>query len=249
MKLKNINRGLVLGGVLILGVVGYVGKGQYDFRNDKPVIKQTVEECINDLVKSNKGDETQLLESWKSWVNSYYVEYTNEKDYSFKKSEFLKEISAWESSPFTGTITDGRCEVGDITISKYGEHGAKVSVNYSLYYEFIGEDARYMSFYGTWNLGNVAVYYDEYGNEIKSDENTKYSVSYDGNAELYMIETENGWKIASSDCSDFSGETKTLDDDSSVVDTSATDTKTDDSSAADSQQTESKAEEVSESGE
>lgn len=63
VKLRNINRGLVLGGVLALGVVCYSVYDNNQFKTSKPEIEQTMRDYIADLTSANVGSSDKLKKS------------------------------------------------------------------------------------------------------------------------------------------------------------------------------------------
>ena len=76
LKLRNINRGLVLGGVLALGVVCYTVYDNNQFKTSKPEIEQTMRDYIADLTSANVGSSDKLKSQLTDFVNKHYTDYT-----------------------------------------------------------------------------------------------------------------------------------------------------------------------------
>ena len=97
MKLRNINRGLVLGGVLALGVVCYSVYDNNQFKTSKPEIEQTMRAYIADLTSANVGSSDKLKSQLTDFVNKNYTDYTtSDNEYASSKSGLLDEINQAE---------------------------------------------------------------------------------------------------------------------------------------------------------
>lgn len=213
MKLKNINRGLVLGGVLIVGTVCYVVYGNHAFKKNIPDIEKTAEQSITAMAESNIGELKDNYGRWRGFVGNYMTDYRNQNDYSIKKSDIISEIqSEYGFGENIGTITAAQAEITDISVSKSGKTGATVNVGYSMYFEYSGSAPVALTFNGITYLDDNYEY-DEYGNEIPNEYDGSYAETISGNAELYMIKESDGWKIASmNDYHGYSSSVRKLDD-------------------------------------
>ncbi|MBO5448596.1 MAG: hypothetical protein J5994_04650 [Ruminococcus sp.] len=189
MKLRNLNRGLILGGALIIGTAVYVVKENSDFKKNVPDIEDTVKESLCALAESNAAEQEKLEGRWRNFVSTYMTDYTNENDYSYKKQDVLREIN-YNSKGGDGEITKAAAEVKNISVSKSGSNGANVEFEYSLYYEYTGESPIYMNF---WGINFLA---DSFYGEPSVTNAAKSKVTFDGRASFYMLETSEGWKIA-----------------------------------------------------
>ena len=97
VKLRNINRGLVLGGVLALGVVCYTVYDNNQFKTSKPEIEQTMRDYIADLTSANVGSSDKLKSQLTDFVNKHYADYTtSDNEYASSKSGLLEEINQAE---------------------------------------------------------------------------------------------------------------------------------------------------------
>ena len=94
VKLRNINRGLVLGGVLALGVVCYSVYDNNQFKTSKPEIEQTMRDYIADLTSANVGSSDKLKSQLTDFVDKHYTDYTiSDNEYASSKSGLLDEIT------------------------------------------------------------------------------------------------------------------------------------------------------------
>lgn len=235
MKLKRINRGLVLGAVLIVGTAIYVAADNSRFKSNKKDIIAAAENFTQALASSNEGDEQQINDQWKQIIKDYYTDYSNENDYNFTKSDILSEMNNNYYYNNMGHITKCIAETSNFSVSKYGTNGAKVTFDCSFYFEYDKECPPWLSFDGLWSLDGGSNY-DENGNLILSKEPVAFTETIEESVELYMINTDNGWKVASSNAnmsSSYSEDvTDELAEDDSLTDESLADENTSSSPAS-----------------
>lgn len=234
VKLRNINRGLVLGGVLVLGVVCYTVYENNQFKTSKPEIEQTVRDYIADMTNSNVGSGDILKNQWTDFVNGYYADYTNNTDDGITKAELLEQINHTDVATQNGDITSAEYDIKDMTINKSGADGAKVTMTYNVCYDVSKGDPNFITTSGisAMSSGN----YTNSDNYEPSKSSYKAVLSYDS-TEFYLIRTSDGWKIATSDDYGY-GEDYSFDDDNtdsdSVADESAVDSEVVSDSSAES---------------
>lgn len=219
MKLRNINRGLVLGGVLALGVVCYTVYENDQFKTSKPEIEQTMRDYIADMTTANVGGSDVLKSQWTDFVNEHYTDYTtSDNEYASSKSGLLEEINQAEVATQGGDITSVEYDIKEMSINKSGADGAKVIMIYNVCYDVTKGDPTFLTTSGinTMTSGN----YTNSDNYEPSTSSYKAIFSYEY-AEFYLLRTSDGWKIATS--SDYGyGEDYTFDDENtdSVADES-----------------------------
>lgn len=210
MKLRNINRGLVLGGVLALGVVCYTVYENNQFKTSKPEIEQTMRDYIADMTNANIGSGDTLKSQWTDFVNEHYTDYTNNTEEGVAKTDLLDQINHTDVTVQTGDITSAEYDIKDISISKSGADGAKVTMAYNVCYDISKGDPNFINASGISAMSS--------GNYTNSDDyepsksSYKAVLSYDS-TEFYLIRTSDGWKIATSDDYGY-GEDYSFDDDS-----------------------------------
>lgn len=194
MKLRNINRGLVLGAVLTVGVVCYAVYDHNTFKANKPEIEETVESYVKAIAESNVGKAEALNSQWTELVNDKFTDYAGNDDYGVTKTDILSEINGTTvKSSQAGEITSAESNIKNISISKSGADGAKVNFSYSICYEVTYGDPYFMSFSGlsSFNSGDYSA------NDVYEPSRSPYKAFFDGYAEFYLIRTGDGWKIAS----------------------------------------------------
>lgn len=209
MKLRNINRGLVLGGVLALGVVCYSVYDNNQFKTSKPEIEQTMRDYIADLTNANVGSSDKLKSQLTDFVNEHYADYTtSDNEYASSKSGLLEEINQAEVATQGGDITSAEYDIKEMSINKSGADGAKVIMIYNVCYDVSKGDPTFLTTNGinTMTSGN----YTNSDSYEPSSSSYKAIFSYEY-AEFYLLHTSDGWKIATS--SDYGyGEDYTFDD-------------------------------------
>lgn len=212
MKLRNVNRGLVLGAVLVLGTAVYVGVDNARFKDSKPEIEETVKKSVEAITQSNIGQADQIESNWHKLLADYFTGYSNIHDYGTTRDYIYSEISGGNIvEEDMGRITKAMSEVSNISISKSGSDGATVEFEFSSYYEYTGSSPAYMSFNGL-NFLDGGDSYDEYGNPILGDENAVYGETVSGEASMYLLKTDSGWKIASMENYGYGIDIKRLDE-------------------------------------
>ena len=196
MKLRNINRGLVLGGVLALGVVCYSVYDNNQFKTSKPEIEQTMRDYIADLTSANVGSSDKLKSQLTDFVDKHYADYTtSDNEYASSKSGLLDEINQAEVATQGGDITSAEYDIKEMSINKSGADGAKVTMIYNVCYDVSKGDPTFLTTNGisTMTSGN----YTNSDNYEPSTSSYKAIFSYE-NAEFYLLRTSDGWKIATS---------------------------------------------------
>ena len=217
VKLRNINRGLVLGGVLALGVVCYTVYENNQFKTSKPEIEQTVKDYIADMTSANIGSGDTLKSQWTDFVNEHYTDYTNNTEDGSTKSDLLEQINHTDVTAQNGDITSAEYDIKDISINKSGADGAKVTMAYNVCYDISKGDPNFISSSGISTMSSGD--YSNSDNYEPSKSSYKAVLSYD-NTEFYLIRTSDGWKIATSNDWGY-GEDYSFDDDNSDSDSVA----------------------------
>lgn len=212
LKLRNINRGLVLGGVLALGVVCYSVYDNNQFKTSKPEIEQTMRDYIADLTSANVGSSDKLKSQLTDFVNKHYADYTiSDNEYASSKSGLLEEINQAEVAAQGGDITSAEYDIKEMSINKSGADGAKVIMIYNVCYDVSKGDPTFLTTSGinTMTSGN----YTNADNYKPSTSSYKAIFSYEY-AEFYLLRTSDGWKIATSSNYGY-GEDYSFDDNNS----------------------------------
>ncbi|MGN0595187.1 MAG: hypothetical protein ACI4I6_08505 [Hominimerdicola sp.] len=197
MKRRNINRGLVLGAILIVGSVGYVVYDNAAFKKEKPEIQQTVEAFVQKMSDANLGTKEDVKNNWTQIVYENFSDYTpneNSMDYFLNDDNLLSDLG-YKYDNCTGKITKSIISIiGTPKIQKTGPNGATVTFDYSLYLEAVGGTAEYVDFWGT-----SATYC--WDGDISPSKSYKFSES--GHAVLYFEKADDEWKIGYIQSDDF----------------------------------------------
>ena len=105
--LRRVNRGLLLGGIVLAGFVVFVITDTISFKKNKPVIEDEIKSYVSMLedVGVNKGsDQTSYKEGIDSLINNYWT-FSDEKSdlfyYSLNQNEFknILELNMNDSDP------------------------------------------------------------------------------------------------------------------------------------------------------
>lgn len=185
MKLKEVNRGLVLGLALLVGVVFHVNWQNHKFKKDIPVIQSAVEEYGQEVLKSSLGDAKGLKRRTTAAIQNAYTGKCEIPEYVYaSKSTILAEIDSIDTNTFEGTLYDAEFKVLDLKAKKSGS-GARVDVSYELDFTFSG----------------MPTYVDISGVNIISPWGTapndkKRKIGQEGTMNLYMKKDGGSWKVA-----------------------------------------------------
>lgn len=196
VKLRNINRGLVLGGVLALGVVCYTVYDNNQFKTSKPEIEQTMRDYIADLTSANVGSSDKLKSQLTDFVNKHYADYTtSDNEYASSKSGLLEEINQAEVAAQGGDITSAEYDIKEMSINKSGADGSKVTLIYEVCYDISEGDPMFLTPSGLTSFNSGS--YTNSSEYEPSKTQYKAVLTY-GYVDLYIIKTADGWKIATS---------------------------------------------------
>lgn len=185
MKLKEVNRGLVLGLVLLIGVVFHVNWQNYQFKENIPVMKQTVEEYGKELLNASLGDKKGFKQRATSAIqNAYTGKGEIPEEVYATKGAILSEIDDLDIDLVEGTLYDADFKVLDFKAKKSGS-GARVDVSYELDLTVSGMPA-YVCLSGAdiaspWNF---------------TDPDKKIKMKREGSINLYMKKDGGSWKVA-----------------------------------------------------
>ena len=198
MKLRKINRGIVLGCVLAVATAGYVVYDNVQFSKNKDAISSTVEDYLTQLAETrcSTKDQEKLADSYADIINKYWINDStlmNELMYTPTKSEMLLYLdTAVEDCKPTGYFTDYDINIQKIKVKKYGPNGAIATVNYQTSNEFYGTPLD-INGWGVTTVDNEN--YDSNGN-YNTDPSIKYEQTgtYE-DAEIYIKQVDGEWKI------------------------------------------------------
>lgn len=227
MKLRNINRGLVLGAVLAAGVACYTVYDNTTFKKSKPDIEKAVDSYVSAMTQSNVGPQDKVSKQWCDLLDNYFTDAKSPSEYAETKASIYNSAVTFNSHGEKGEIISAEYDIKGISISKSGADGANVTVSYNVCYNVSMGDPTYLSTSGLTTMDS--------GNYTSSDDYSPSTEPYKAifscdTAELYMVRTSDGWKIASTTDYGF-GDDYTFDKSASGSDSSVASTDIDLSSA------------------
>ena len=211
MKLRRINRGLVLGGILLAGTVGYVIYQNVQFNTYKSDINAVVESYISDACEASvEMNEVKSNQPAIDVVNKYWSSGGQSEVYSTAmdtKSDILSYLSGdYEGSGHFESI-DYYIADSDIQIQKYGGDGAYVTLTYTVNmvfssnpYFFNFECDNLITLNDEYYDGAVVITFDEDEDENEeSDDEQLYKIDITFYQENLVLELDDGeWKIVNS---------------------------------------------------
>lgn len=189
-----LNRGLVLGAVLVAATAGYVAYGNARFSKYKPDIEKKVESYIADMCAANvKASEQGSQEPLKELVASYWEDGGSDNAFEyncFTRADTLENLDYEVEG--SGYIESMNYYIEDVDVQKYGSNCAVATVSFSTNAVFFGDPA---FFDGTYNLFS----YYEYSDEEYEDIDAKRQMTVEYLSYSFILKLDGGeWKIINS---------------------------------------------------
>ena len=210
MKTKKLNRGLLLGGVLIVGLAGYIVFDRVSFKSNKTDIENAVRDYLTGMANENVGLDESKKEEFKkliddSWGYNRFFEDNFLFNYT-TASDIKENIDNLKEDGFkNGTITECRVDIDEIKVSKAGPNLAQAEVSYVVTFKGKGDAALVWSNYVYGSItDSFNVESSEGFNFDKNREKLK-DIEYTGKMEyndenVLYLELEGGkWKIVGED--------------------------------------------------
>ncbi len=212
-KLKKMNRGLILGAILIIIVVIYVIVDYARFSSEKTIIKSNLEEYLEKFVNAsimedlNYSKESDNYKNLSNIINTYWCDkkITNQ-NWNFTYPRMLQELNNRFSTSSTskdneymdwsnGYIFETSYNIKNMTIKKAGPNLAKVTG--TIIYDISSSDIG--SFIFPFSDGYIDYYDYNYDGKQQSISKDKYIASkVENQFEVYMYREDGNWKIAES---------------------------------------------------
>lgn len=220
---KKINRGLVLGGILLVALIVFIVVKETQFRKEKPMIRQVASEYVTELLAVNLATqeaepEIALTEAQKAAQKDALEEvirkywYMGESDIQYGNvtaDDMRAVLPDYQNSPMRSTFENIYCQVPEsaISVRADGPDRAIVSININnLNTEFRGGDGslfpsgsgfRLYSSYGKGFDMDPDIVYEPA--EDPDESPIRYTGSYYGYITLEMERVKGTWKIVSQD--------------------------------------------------
>lgn len=150
--LRKVNRGLVLGGVLIIGTTIYIIADLKNFEKEKPAVEQRVTEYAQAVAKFNitpekyreynitigTDDSQKISADWKAIMDEYWIDLkasTNDIFYYYDDKSYLEEcVNYYIEDKQRGYVTDISIDLTDCKVKKDGPNAAVMSCIANIYY-------------------------------------------------------------------------------------------------------------------
>lgn len=150
--LRKANRGLILGGALIIGVTAYVAVDLNRFKEEKPIIEQTLKEYADAVEKFNitpdkyreynitlgTEDSQKIAADWQAIIDEYWIDkkiLENDIFYAYDDKSYLeKSVNYYIENKQRGYVTDISIDLTDCKIKKDGPNAAVMTCVANIYY-------------------------------------------------------------------------------------------------------------------
>lgn len=209
MKTRKLNRGLALGGALLVGLAGFVVFDYVNFKSNKQDIQSAVETYLTEAAKASTAQGSARREEWKKalednwgynefYQNNFMVDYMTASDLK----DGIERTNDEELSK--GQLSECSVRVKDVKVSKAGPNLAQAEVSYSM--SFKGKGQAYLltlnglsnTIYDTMNFQETELEYDFDSNVFDGLE-YEGSISYDESANFFLEYEGGKWKIVAAD--------------------------------------------------
>ncbi len=203
--LRKANRGLILGGILVIGLAVYIVTDLNRFKTEKPLIEQTVKEFSAALADYNvtpekyrelnaqysTADSEKRIEEFSQFTDKYWIsidDAINEMyGWASLKEDFKNSMTQLLDNKDKGYITEFSAELNDCKVNKDGPNCAVMTCTANLY--FVGTENCTIICPGGYD--DSYMWYDE--EEMGEPEVVQTSLSQD--CTFYLERTSDGWKI------------------------------------------------------
>ncbi|WP_124099218.1 hypothetical protein [Ruminococcus sp. Marseille-P6503] len=212
MKLRRLNRGLILGAVLIVGTVSYVVYDTSRFNQSRDEIQNAVESYFDSMAQANKSGKDSMTDSCRNLINEEWAYDKSMEDFYYcTKDSLLDSIEASEKEDFsTGYITEFECSPSNFNINKNGPDGAVVTLELDAYIEFYGSPYA-LAPDGFSQLDNNNYENTDEGYMCNPDDSIKYRSSQNYSEVSVCLKKSDGeWKITAVDYYSWSGDTEII---------------------------------------
>lgn len=201
-KLKKINRGLVLGAVLIVVMIFVIIGDNRRFKKEKPVIKERIGAFIDDLddwsvtpekyqdvsVKYSPEDKQKEITGFAEMVDKYWYA-TDDIAYDFwgnNKSDFRSLINEKFRDDRMGYIIENKLSLGSVKIKKDGPDAAMAECSIDAV-ATVADDATVISPAGLFSASGYR--------DVDEMEKGIYKINQSYQCTIYLLRVDGEWKI------------------------------------------------------
>jgi hypothetical protein len=142
---KRVNRGLLLGGIVLAGFIAFVITDTISFKKNKPVIEDEIKSYVSsleDLGVTQNMDKSSFTSEISDLINNYWT-FTDEKTSSFyyglNQNEFRNNLEIMANDAKSNAyVSKWTAKIGKVSISKAGPGYATATFDCQLVAEFAG---------------------------------------------------------------------------------------------------------------
>lgn len=193
--LKRINRGLLLGGIVLAGFVVFVIVDTVSFKKNKPVIQDALQSYISDFENAgvySGNDKKTFTDNTNMLISNHWTftdeEFSGNLYYAYNQEEYKNMISfALSDSEDNASVSKYSAKVSNVDVSKAGPGYAIVSFDCQTVAEFNGNACII-----TPGDAMTASQYAYYGEDIPTGLS---KMSLNGTYEAVMAEKDGKWRI------------------------------------------------------
>lgn len=184
---KKVNRGLILAGILLIGLISYITVGTIQFNQQKESAKELIENYMEAVMKfavdkraSNIQAEQLMGTYWEKKEMRLQDGGMDKEVFQMQMDQFLEEKNE-NLEQLSGIMTDYQ-------INKYGTNGALCKIEYNYDFTLSGETVVILPT-GIEVISKEV--WTEYG--LETDQKAKRNEQLSAN--VYLTLTDDGWKI------------------------------------------------------
>ena len=189
--LKRVNRGLLLGGIVLVGFVVFVITDTMSFKKNKPVIEDAVRSYVEQLGNTavTKGiTKDEIKKNIDSLINNCWT-FSEKEIGGMNQSEYKNSLELVTEDQDEGAyISKWTASISDVSISKAGPGYAIAQFDCQIVAEFVGN-----AYFVTPGDISPMEIYDNYGEGIPEELS---QISLDGTYQLTMVQENGKWRVA-----------------------------------------------------
>lgn len=185
---KRANRGLLLGGVILLVLIVYIIVDYSRFSSEKDTIKKQIESYMDSFLTCLEANDYEAVlklvnDNWtgKAVMNNYYFYDISDITAAVKNA---KEQASTENPKYIYDVSDADYRITSTSIKKAGPNMATVTLKYTI------------TLSSNLSLDLILPFQEFYG--YGDDDTTRYSCVFEGEYTLYMYKENGTWKFSQS---------------------------------------------------
>ena len=207
--LRKVNRGLVLGGVLIIGTTIYIIADLKNFEKEKPAVEQRVTEYTQAVAKFNitpekyreynitigTEDSQKISADWQAIIDEYWIDkkiLENDIFYAYDDKSYLeKSVNYYIENKQRGYVTDISIDLTDCKIKKDGPNAAVMTCVANIYYVGLENS-------GFFSPGGYNIHYTYFDSESPIEPKLMQT-TFSEEITFFLEKKADDWKITKSE--------------------------------------------------